>query len=242
MRFSITCLAMLLFAAPVFAAPISDNSIYHERFLDTVGNTADDSDTNVIGTGAYIDNGQGYVNSSVGTEGVVRASNLGIGAAQEWVLEYDWTLLAEAGDNFYMLFVEDNSSPYNSSIQMRAYPVDAIQYGVQVDYGSGQFESFNLEFSETYHITLHHRDATNNDLYIDGQFIGTYADRNDTLGVNLIQFGDSSTGSGYGFASVDNISIGNVAPSIPEPASLALLSLGMFAAMNRRSNPAQRAS
>ena len=230
---SLSCAALstlLLAAAPALAVPLSDGSIYFETFT---GNVAQDPKTNVINTGATIANEMGDIVTTTPTEGVVRAANVGLGAAQEWVLSYDFRIREASGDNFYVLSMQSNSSTFQSGLHIRAYPVDASLRGLQIDYGAGlgSWFNFNINFNQTYTMTVHHKSATELDVWLDNGFVGTFADASAGLGIDLVQFGDGSGGAGYGSMVVDNISIGN---NIPEPAGAVALLAGAGLLVSRR--------
>jgi len=147
------------------------------------------------------------------------------------VLEYDFTIKAVTGDR-YILYA--NSASGFSDITIRSYGNNAgLEYNVQVDYGTGSdFAAFTSGFSfgTKYHVALEYKVDNTLDLYVDGILLGNYADRNPTATTNLIQFGDPSTGAGFGNMTIDNVSIG----VIPEPTSLAAIGLLGMAALRRR--------
>ena len=206
--------AILFVAVGATAAVVSNGSIYQETFT---GNTPDSGQTSAIGVGASYANEMGYVLTLAETEGVIRAGGLGIAANIDYVLEFDLIVHASSGDNFYVLYSEGQNSPWQSDIQLRAYAdPDDGDWEFQVDYGSGQYDQPDLDlvFDVPYHITVHSKGSTTADvdLYVDDNLVGTYADRNSGLDVNIVQWGDPSSGGGYGEMSVDNIIIGLPVP------------------------------
>jgi len=188
--------------------------------------------TSLIGTGAANSGGAAQIETIVTTEGVYRASPLGIAGSSEFVLEFDFTIHADSG-NFYILYMEGSGSPYLSDIAIRAINPGAGNgdFGFQVDYASGGYEIFSGKtYDVPYEVTLHHKADNSIDLYLDSVLLNTYGDRNAGLGTNLVQFGDGSTGAGFGNMTIDNVSIG----VIPEPTSLAAIGLLGMAALRRR--------
>jgi hypothetical protein len=120
---------------------------------------------------------------------------------------------------------------------MRTIPVDASTWAFQVDHDGGLgytvYTGYNL--NQTYHITLHHKGNVGDDidLYVDGSLLGTFDGRGSSLGTNLIQWGDPSSGAGFGDVTLDNISIG---ANVPEPASMGAVALGALALIRRRTS------
>lgn len=222
---------MLALAGVADAAPISDGSY----FLETFTSYPEHPSSSGPGSGVNTSGGNARIITTVGTEGVFRASPLSLPA--EYVLEYDWTLHGPSTDNFYMLYNQGSSAPWDSSISLRTLLGDATTWSFQIDHGTGWAVSPTLNYGQTYHVTLHQKPGAAKpvDLYIDGSLLGTYDSRNPSLTTTLTQFGDPSTGAGYGDATVDNVSIGNPVV-VPEPASLGLIVAGVigFTAMRRR--------
>lgn len=218
-----TC-CLVVVSSDCHSAPIfSDGSIYFEDFA---GDSANDPNTNVIGAGATISSEAGQIVTTTSTEGVVRAgTGLGIAATTEYVLEFDLSVNAASGDNFYALYSQGSASPFRNDIQLRVFGDGSGDWEFQVDHGgSPNFAVSDMDFSygQAVHFTVHHTANSNNDvdLYVDGTLFGTFPDRAPALGVDLIQFGDSSGGAGFGDATVDNISIGQ---AVPEPSTAVLV-------------------
>jgi hypothetical protein len=233
-----TALAFLSIQLSAVAAPVSDGSIFKETFTSYPEN----SHSAAIGPGANVVSGFMHIETTTGTEGVFRAANLGIPASIEYVMEYDYRVNSNSGDNFYLLYTQGASAPYEQDIKMRVYDDNSSPstWEFQIDDNSPptwhQHGGFN--YGQWYHFTVHHTNNPSSDIavYVDGALLGTYTDRVAGLGVDLAQFGDSSGGAGYGNADVDNVSIG--APVVPEPASLSLLTAG-FVTMRRRRSAAR---
>lgn len=220
----------MLLSGAAIAAPMSDGSIFEETF----NAYPEDAKSAAIGSGANVSGNAMRIITETATEGVFRASPLGLSATGEYVVEFDWTVHTGSGDNFYMYYTQGSSSPWVNDIALRTIPVDASTWNFQVDHaGSPDWTVFTgLNLNQTYHITMHHKGAVNDiDLYLDGALLGTFAGRNASLGTDLVQWGDPSTGSGYGDVTLDNVSIGL---NIPEPMSIGALSLGALALLRRR--------
>lgn len=219
----------LLSSLPASAAPTSDGSISYETFT-TYPESGYSSTPGAVDTSG----GNAHIVTTTGTEAVYRVSTLNLTPGTEYVLEYDFSINAESGDNFYVLFMQGSSSPWDSGIAMRAYGTGST-YAIQVDYASGGYDTLGSKvYGQTYHATVHHKTDNTLDLYLDDLLVNTYAERNPSLGTSLIQFGDSSTGSGFGDLMVDNVSLGGVA-AVPEPASIGLgVMLGGALLLNRR--------
>ena len=231
-----TALALLSFPLSAAAAPVSDGSIFKETFTSY----PEDSHSAAIGPGANVVSGFMHIETTTGTEGVFRAANVNIPASTEYVMEYDYRVNANSGDNFFLLYTQDNNvAPYQQDILMRVYDDSSTPstWEFQIDDNSppGYHQHGGFNYGQWYHFTVHHMNNVNNDIavYVDGSLLGTYKDRQPSLQVSLAQFGDSSGGAGYGNADVDNVSIG--APVVPEPASLSLLATGLVSLRRRRS-------
>lgn len=197
--------------SPLPAVPTSDGAYYLERFNS---NTPDNPKTSVIGTGASITDQAGQLVTTTPTEGVVRAGvGLNIPPTTEYVLEFDYTVNDASGDNFYALFSQGTSAPYSNDIAIRIFSDGTGDWEFQVDHGGSPNytqSDLNFSFGEEVHFTVHHTADSDNlvNLYVDGVLFGQFVDRNPALGVDLIQWGDGSSGTGYGDATVDNIVIG----------------------------------
>lgn len=215
-------------------APVSDGTIYQERFT---GNTPDDAKTNVINVGASIADEAGQMVTTTPTEGVVRAgTGLGIAPGMAYVLEYDFTVNAASGDNFYALYTQDAVSPWASDINMRVISDGSGDWEFQVDHGGDPpwaVTNMDFGFGQAVHFAVHRKPgpSTDVDVWVDGALFGTFPDRSPTLGVDLFQWGDGSGGAGFGDATVDNIIIGGL---VPEPTALAALAVGVVVVLARR--------
>lgn len=222
---------MLALASVANGAPMSDDSY----FLETFTSYPEHPSSSAPGSGVTTSGGNARVITTVGTEGVFRASPLSL--PSEYVLEYDWTLHNPSTDNFYMLYNQGNSAPWESSIALRTLLGDATTWSFQIDHGTGYSVSPILNYGQVYHVTVHQKPGVSKpvDLYIDGSLIGTYDSRNPSLTTSLAQFGDPSSSAGYGDATIDNVSIGNPV-AVPEPASIGLIAVGavVVTAMRRR--------
>lgn len=210
--FCISAVLGLTLAGTSLAAPQSDGSI----FLETFTNYPEHPLSQAINVGAVVTEGAVRLTTETATEGVFRASPLPLSFGQEYVVEFDWTLHAPSGDNFYMFYSQSSESPYFSGIALRTIPMES-NWIFQVDYGVDPFYEWSapLNYNQSYHVTLHVKSgATLVDLYLDGALVGEYAARNPSLTTDLVQWGDGSGGSGYGDASVDNISIGMPNPVV----------------------------
>lgn len=229
-----TALALLSFPLASAAAPVSDGSIFKETFTSY----PEDPHSAAIGPGANVVSGFMHIETTSGTEGVFRAANLSIPASTEYVMEYDFRVNSNSGDNFYLLYTQGNSAPWEQDIKMRVYDDNSSPgtWEFQIDDNSppGWHQHGGFNYGQWYHFTVHHKNnvASDIDVYVDGALLGTYTDRVPGLGVDLAQFGDSSGGGGYGNADVDNVSIG--APVVPEPAGLGLLAAGLVSLRRRR--------
>lgn len=226
-------LAAFFFGRTAYAVPMSDGSIFKETFTTY----PEDPKSAAIGPGANVISGFMHIETTTGTEGVFRADSVNIPASTEYVMEYDFRVNSNSGDNFYLLYTQGSSSPWEQDIKMRVYDdlSSPSTWEFQVDDASPptwhQYGGFN--YGQWYHFTVHHTNNINNDVvvYMDGSLIGTFTDRVPSLNVQLAQLGDSSGGNGYGNADVDNVSIG--APVVPEPTGLALGAIAL-ALMRRR--------
>lgn len=207
--------AVLMSFCPVKALVTSDGSIYLETFA---GDAADDPLTNVIGAGAARYDEAGQIETEVATEGVVRAgTGLGITPSTEYVVEFDFAVNASSGDNFYALFGQGTAAPWRSDINLRVFSDGTGDWEVQVDHAPDSMlidytqTDLNFSFGQSVHFTVHHKanEANEIDLYFDDVLFGTFEDVNPEIDVDLIQWGDSSGGAGYGNATIDNISIGS---------------------------------
>lgn len=191
------------------AAPVSDGSF----FLETFTAYPEDPRSQAINVGADPYGFNVRLTTTLSTEGVFRASPLTLGA--EYVVEFDYTLHAPSGNNWYVFYAQGDAPPYVSAIALRAIPFDATQWLYQVDYGNGEYEvSSPMNYDELYHFTIHVKPGPTKpvDLYVDGALIGQYASRDSDLTTDLIQWGDPSSVDGYGDATVDNISVGLPGP------------------------------
>lgn len=227
-------MAMML-TGSAMAAPVSDGSIFSETF--TEGSYPDDPKSAAIGAGANVGSNAMQIITETSTEGVFRASPLGLASNAEYVVEFDWRVNNASGDNFYMYYSQGNSAPYVNDIALRAIPVDASTWAFQVDHDGGLgYTIFNgLNLNQTYHVTMHHKGNVNDDidLYLDGALLGTFDGRNSSLGTDLVQWGDPSSGSGFGDVTLDNVSIG---ANVPEPMSMGAVAVGTLALMRRRTS------
>lgn len=224
-------IALFTLASLGEAAPISDGSIYVETFT----NYPESPLSQVINTGSTVSSGAAHISTTTGTEGVVRVRPLVLPA--EYVTEFDWKLNGPSGDNFYLVFNQGDAHPWDSSIAVRAIESGA-NWKFQVDFAGGGWDiSDELNYGQFYHITVHNKPGVNRpvDLYVDGVLMGTYDSRNPSISTTLFQLGDSSGGSGYGDATIDNISIG-LPVIVPEPSSIWIVvtMFGMTAAIRRR--------
>jgi hypothetical protein len=223
-----------LATVPAVAAPMSDGSIFHETFT----NYPEDSKSFTYGDGVTTNTGAAVMQTTVDTAGLFRAADLGITASEPFVLEYDFKVDGPSGDSFYMLYSQDNNTaPYANGIRMTVDAADspATTWSFTVQDAAGNHTAFTgYNEGQYYHVAVNYTGDANHDieLYLDGSLLGTYQDMSPPLNTDLIQFGDSSTGVGYGSASVDNVSIGKQV--VPEPASLSLLGIGALALLRRR--------
>jgi hypothetical protein len=231
---SVVTLTAMTLPQTVGAAPTSDGSIFKETFTSY----PEDPKSAAIGPGANVVSGFMHIETTTGTEGVFRAANVNVPASTEYVMEYDFRVNSNSGDNFYLLYSEGNASPWEQDVKMRVYDDNSSPstWEFQVDDNSppGWHQYGGYNYGQWYHFTVHHTANANNDIlvYVDGNPLATFTDRAPGMQMSLAQFGDSSGGAGYGNADVDNVSIG--APIVPEPATLGLATLGLAALRRRR--------
>jgi len=210
------------------AAPFSDGSIYKETFTSYPEDIRSSATSEATVAGGAV--GIVTTDGGSGTEGLFRVTNLSLSDTAEYVIQYDFTLNAESGNNWYILY--NNSDVGFSDITIRSYGTNngGLGYNIQVDHGGG-FQAFETGFlfGVNYDVTVHHKGDGFIDLYVDNNLLGTYTDRAPNQITNLMQFGDPSSNDGFGNMTIDNVSIG-----IPEPTSLAVIGLLGMAALRRR--------
>ena len=205
--------AVLLPSVARAAMPLSNGSVFNETFTSY----PDDPKSAAIGAGATVAGGVVQLTTTVPSEGVFRAFNLGIAAGSEYVLQYDFRLNAPSGDNFYLLYSQDNVSPYQQDIKMRVYNDVSTPstWEFQVDDANFYYQYGGYNYNQWYQVTVHHDTSNLVTVYMDGAMVGTFADLEPTLGVDLMQMGDPSGGAGYGNATLDNVRIGGAVYSQP---------------------------
>lgn len=211
MKTLVTSMAMVLALsnAALGAAPVSDHSFFHETFT----NYPEDPRSAAINVGADPYGFNVRLTTVAETEGVFRASPLTLG--EEYVVEFDYTLHAPSGNNWYVFYAQGDADPWFSAVTLRAVPFDETQWFYQIDYGNNEYDfSALMNYNQQYHFTLHVQSGPTKpvDLYVDDVIVGQFASRNPELTTSLVMWGDPSGGSefanGYGDATVDNISIG----------------------------------
>lgn len=238
---------------PAHGFLISDGSIYNETFT---GNAMSEPGSLFFPTSGDVgfgtDNAQ-WANLD-NSDGTYQATGLALGANDEYAISIDFSMNAplagccldppiyraklldptDATQSFgtdVRLGVLDNPDGTTWDIFVQDANSGSSPLGGAYDPDHGTLLGLSLARNQVHTIGIQHmgNGANEIDVWVNGVNMGTFIDRDPVRATQMISMGNISDAPGLVSATMDNFSIG-----IPEPAALALLSLGGLAALRRR--------
>ena len=209
---------------------ISDNSVFYETFD---GAAFSEPTSSFVGDPVVDPNGIRFDNNAVKLVALAGHSseyNTGaitgtVGVNDEYVIEVR-VRISSAVVFFPNAYLMDpwNTLPSGHATGGIDLKLEAVDNGDPNDTWDVEVEDLTsasnagLELTkDAYHyVAQHHLGDGNVDVYVDGQFVGTYTDRDASLDLDYVRLGNVSTGLGFGTAWFDSVSVGVPAPPCPE--------------------------
>jgi len=219
--------------APGPSLNLSDNSIFYETFN---GGAFSETGSAFDGNGvSFNDNAAMFVNYDYNA-GEYSGDVGTVSANSEYVVEVkvrissDWPIT----ENAYVMNMLSPDLAWEVNLKLEAKekgPGDPNMWDLEIADADGTtMAGLTLTKNEYHYVAQHHlgNDGNDVDLYVDGELVGSYPDRDKTQDLGRVVVGNVSgaAGVGFGTAWVDSVSVGNLVgpPQCGDPGTVYLQS------------------
>ena len=236
-------LVLALSLAPTASAVLTvcDGSHFHEHFNGGVFSEGTTTGYGVHGSAFYGANAgfnedAGRVINANYIEAEIAAEFSSLGPDADYTVEAVVRVSSAYSISENAFIMELYSELYATAVGVKLEAKEVSGgWDVEVaDAGGTSLAGLNLSYDEYHSVAQRHLGNGTIALYVDGNFIANYTDREPTEDFIRIQYGNVSATAGVGFGTAwfNDMAVGGY---VPEPATMALLALGGLSLLRRRS-------